>query len=169
MACFWSVVIMITSAVILPLPAIISSQPGKKSKSTKIGGAVVAAISIGEKDIENANKTFFHSFMLTALIAVIVMLAGTLLTDPLSAFLGADAAHKELTKEYLFWWSLFALPALLSVNLQGFCRNDGAPTYVAVATISSTVLNIFLDWLFVFPSPIIDSTPPAAPPHRRSL
>ncbi len=118
---------------------------------TSIGGAVVAAISIGENDIENANKTFFHSFLLTALIAVIVMLAGTLLTDPLSAFLGADTAHKELTKEYLFWWSLFALPALLSVNLQGFCRNDGAPTYVAVATISSTVLNIFLDWLFVFP------------------
>lgn len=30
-------------------------------------------------------------------------------------------------------------------------RNDGAPVFVMVSTIASTALNIFLDWLFVFP------------------
>ncbi|MBO6301536.1 MAG: MATE family efflux transporter [Ruminiclostridium sp.] len=118
---------------------------------TSIGGAVVAAISIGEGDMDHANSTFFHSFSMTVVVAVIVMLTGALLSAPLAGFLGADTAHKALTMEYLFWWSLFALPSLLSVNLQGFCRNDGAPTYVTIATIASTLLNVFLDWLFVFP------------------
>ena len=36
-------------------------------------------------------------------------------------------------------------------TLQGFGRNDGAPVFVMVSTIASTALNIFLDWLFVFP------------------
>ena len=46
---------------------------------TSIGGAVVAAISIGEGDMDHANNTFFHSFSLTAVVAVTVMLTGTLL------------------------------------------------------------------------------------------
>lgn len=32
------------------------------------------------------------------------------------------------------------------MNLQGFCRNDGDPNLVA-----GTVLNVFLDWLLVYP------------------
>ncbi len=39
----------------------------------------------------------------------------------------------------------------LSVALQAFGRNDGAPVFVMISTITSTLLNIFLDWLFVFP------------------
>ena len=54
----------------------------------------------------------------------------------------------------VFWWGLFAIPSALSVNFQFFCRNDGSPALVAVATVISTVLNIFLDWLFVFPMQI---------------
>lgn len=51
----------------------------------------------------------------------------------------------------VFWWGLFAIPSALSVNFQFFCRNDGSPALVSVATVISTVLNIFLDWLFMFP------------------
>ena len=35
--------------------------------------------------------------------------------------------------------------------LNNYCRNDGSPVLVSVASIVSTVINIFLDWLFVFP------------------
>lgn len=39
----------------------------------------------------------------------------------------------------------------LSLNLQSFCRNDGAPGLVAITNVITTTVNIFLDWLFVFP------------------
>lgn len=37
------------------------------------------------------------------------------------------------------------------MNLQVFCRNDGVPSLVASATVAGTVVNVFLDWLFVYP------------------
>ncbi len=118
---------------------------------TSCGGAVLSAISFGEKKPDKANQYFRHSFVLTAFTALLVMAVGTLLTRPVVLLLGADAAHLALTEEYVFWWSLFAIPTMLSFHLQSFCRNDGSPALVAAATVISTAVNIFLDWLFVFP------------------
>lgn len=47
--------------------------------------------------------------------------------------------------------ALGAVNLALSLNLQSFCRNDGSPGLVAVTNVISSGLNIFLDWLFVFP------------------
>lgn len=46
---------------------------------------------------------------------------------------------------------MFAVANSVSLNLQSFCRNDGDPGMVAITNVVITVLNIFLDWLFVFP------------------
>ena len=118
---------------------------------TSSGGAVLSAISFGENKPEEANRYFRHSFLLALLISAMVTVLGTVFVRPLSLLLGADRAHLALTEKYVFWWSLFAIPIMLSFNLQGFCRNDGSPALVAAATGISTAVNIFLDWLFVFP------------------
>lgn len=52
--------------------------------------------------------------------------------------LGATATYHSMAQDYLFWWSLFIIPNFLSMNLQGFCRNDGQP--VLVATIGSAII-----------------------------
>lgn len=65
--------------------------------------------------------------------------------------LGAEGSYFSLAKDYVFWWALFAVANSVSLNLQSFCRNDGDPGLVAVTNVVVTVLNIFLDWLFVFP------------------
>ena len=118
---------------------------------TSSGGAVLSAISFGERRPDEANKYFHHSFLLALIISSIVTVVGTVFTRPVVLLLGTDRAHLALTEEYVFWWSLFAIPIMLSFNLQGFCRNDGSPALVAAATVISTAVNIFLDWLFVFP------------------
>lgn len=118
---------------------------------TSIGGVTVCAIRLGREDKEGANNVFLHSLTLNFLIAVMITILGMVFTEPLCAMLGADAFYMPMVKEYVFWWALFAIPSALSVNFQCFCRNDGSPMLVMVATIISTVLNIFLDWLFIFP------------------
>ncbi len=65
--------------------------------------------------------------------------------------LGAAGVYHDMVSEYIFWCSIFTIPSAMSITLQGFGRNDNAPILVMVATIASTVCNIFLDWLFVFP------------------
>ena len=118
---------------------------------TSIGGCAIAAIRLGQNDREGANQAFLHSLTANVFFAAIITIVCTLLTGPLSTLLGADAFYLPMVKEYIFWWGLFAIPSALSVNFQFFCRNDGSPMLVMVAMVASTVLNIFLDWLFVFP------------------
>ena len=64
--------------------------------------------------------------------------------------IGENLLH-ELVCDYLFWYSLFAVPSGLMTFLNNYCRNDGSPVLVSVGSTIATVINIFLDWLFVFP------------------
>lgn len=118
---------------------------------TTIGGVTVAAIRLGRGDIPGANQAFMHSLGCTAVIATVFSVIGIMFTRPLAALLGADWNYIDMVCDYLLWYSIFTLPAAISTTLQGFGRNDGAPVFVMASTIVSTALNIFLDWLFVFP------------------
>ena len=118
---------------------------------TSIGGVTVAAIRLGRGEKEGANQAFMHSLTANFILSAIMTILCVFFTEPLARMLGAGAQYIPLAKEYIFWWGLFAIPCALSFNFQSFCRNDGSPMLVGVATALSTVLNIFLDWLFVFP------------------
>lgn len=118
---------------------------------TTIGGVTIAAIRIGRKDIDGANQVFMHALCLTALFSVIFMIIGTIFNEALVTALGTTGVYHDMVSEYIFWCSIFTIPSAMSIILQGFGRNDNAAVLVMVATITSTVCNVFLDWLFVFP------------------
>ncbi|MDO5425722.1 MAG: MATE family efflux transporter [Eubacteriales bacterium] len=118
---------------------------------TSIGGVTVAAIRLGRGEKEGANPAFMHSLTANLILAALMTILCVFFTEPVAQALGAQAQYIQMPKEYIFWWGLFAIPCALSVNFQSFCRNDGSPGLVGTATVISTVLNIFLDWLFVFP------------------
>lgn len=118
---------------------------------TSIGGVTVTAIRLGRGDQEGANQAFMHSFSATAVITVVLSIVGVFFTVPVARLLGADDSYLPMVRDYLFWYSLFIIPSGLSVNLQSFCRNDGSPVLVGIATAAGTAFNIFADWLFVFP------------------
>ena len=118
---------------------------------TVVGGVTVSAVRIGRGDITGANQAFMHSLAGTLTVAVVMMLVGTCLTSEIATLLGANETYHRLVCDYLFWYSLFAVPSGMMTFLNNYCRNDGSPVLVSVASIVSTVINIFLDWLFVFP------------------
>ena len=138
------------------LGAVNISQPlvmiiGAAFMLTTIGGVTITAIRIGRKDYEGANQAFMHAMVSTLVIAALFTIIGTFFTKPLAILLGANGVYVTMVSDYLFWYTFFTIPSALSATLQGFGRNDGAPVFVMVSTITSTALNIFLDWLFVFP------------------
>lgn len=118
---------------------------------TSIGGVTVAAIRLGRGEKEGANQAFMHSLTTNLAFAAFMTILCVFLTEPLCYALGANDYYLPMVKDYVFWWGLFAIPCAVSLNFQSFCRNDGSPGLVGVATAVSTVVNIFLDWLFVFP------------------
>ena len=116
-----------------------------------IGGVTITEIRFGRGDKEGAQNAFMHSFTLNLIVGILITLSGSVFTGAVCGLLGASDSYLSLVKEYVFWYALFAIPNALSLNLQSFCRNDGSPGLVAVTNVVSTALNIFLDWLFVFP------------------
>lgn len=136
-------------AVNLALPFVLLAQA--LNAMSGIGGVTITAIRFGRNDKDGAQNAFMHSFTLNLFVGILITLLGSVFTGVVCGLLGASESYLPLVKEYVFWYALFAIPNALSLNLQSFCRNDGSPGLVAVTNIVSTVINIFLDWLFVFP------------------
>lgn len=136
-------------AVNIALPFVLLAQALNAMAS--IGGVTITAIRFGRGDREGAQNAFMHSFTLNLIVGVVITLSGSVFTGAVCGLLGASENYLSLVGEYVFWYALFAIPNALSLNLQSFCRNDGSPVLVAVTNVISTAVNIFLDWLFVFP------------------
>lgn len=136
-------------AVNLALPFVLVANALNAMAS--IGGVTITAIRFGRGDKEGAQNAFMHSFTINFLVGLLITVTGCAFNGVICGLLGASESYLPLVKEYVFWWALFAIANSLSLNLQSFCRNDNSPGLVAVTNIVSTSLNIFLDWLFVFP------------------
>lgn len=116
-----------------------------------IGGVTVFAIRLGRGDQKGANQAFIHAVIAVTMISALLTAAGVFFTDAICSLLGANETFLRQAADYLFWYSLFIIPSGLSMCLQHFCRNDGAPGLVSIAVIVSTACNIFGDWLLIFP------------------
>ena len=116
-----------------------------------IGGITVAAIRLGRQDNNGANNAFMHAVTASSLIGLLLMLAGMIFAEQIAVISGANGTFLKMTADYIFYYSMFSLPFLISITLQGFVRNDGSPVLVSIAVISAAATNIILDWLFVFP------------------
>lgn len=116
-----------------------------------VGGVTISAIRFGRGDKEGSNQAFMHSFVLMLGLGVLMTVLGTTLSRPIGIMLGANETYIGYASEYLLFYSAFIIPSALAQLLQFFVRNDGSPTLVMVDMIVCSCLNIFLDWLFVFP------------------
>lgn len=119
-----------------------------------MGGATVVAIRMGRGDKEGANHAFMTAFSLTLLLSVFLMAAGMAFSRQivdLSGAKGLSGEMREMSAQYLFYYSAFSIPMLMSTGLSVFVRNDGSPVLSFVGMCVGAVANIFLDWLFIFP------------------
>ncbi len=119
-----------------------------------MGGATVVAIRMGRGDKGGANHAFMTAFSLTLLLSVVFMIVGMVFPQNIVDISGADQLSHEMrimAAEYLFYYSAFSIPMLMSTCLSVFVRNDGAPALSFVGMCTGAAANIFLDWLFIFP------------------
>lgn len=119
-----------------------------------MGGATVVAIRMGRGDKAGANHAFMTALSLTILLSTILMIVGMAFSGQIVDLSGAkelSAEMREMSAQYLFYYSAFSIPMLMSTCLSVFIRNDGSPTLAFVGMCTGAVANIFLDWLFIFP------------------
>lgn len=116
-----------------------------------VGGLTVCAIRMGRGDTEGANRVFRIAVLVSGIFSALMALVGTLFTGPIIRLMGATATFYDMAYDYLFWYCVFLLPCGMGTVMAGFCRNDNSPVLVSISTLVSTGLNIFGDWLFIYP------------------
>lgn len=116
-----------------------------------IGGGTVFSILLGRGERQRASRPFTCSVTLGVLFALLFALIGLFATGPVASLLGATQETASLTIEYLRVILLFSPAFILNNIMTAFVRNDGNPHLAMAAMTVSTLTNIVLDYVFIYP------------------
>ncbi len=116
-----------------------------------VGGATAAAIDLGRGEKESKRELFGTSFTIAVITSIIYILIQRVFLDKIIFSLGATEEVYPLAKEYLNTISLFTGFYLVPHTLNIFIRNDGNPNVTMWGMILCGVVNIILDYIFIFP------------------
>lgn len=136
-------------AVVLPLWTIIYAF----GLMMGIGGGILFGKLKGKTcaRIEKANEYFTASVLFGLAVAVAIQIGVMVWDRELLAACGARGHVLDLALSYIRPLK-YLLPFFLFTQLLGgFLRNDNAPNLAMAAVLSGGALNVFGDWLFVFP------------------
>lgn len=115
-----------------------------------VGTAANFNICLGAKKEEDAKKYIGTGLTLIPIIGLLIMVIVLSFKAPILVICGATDNVFPLAELYL-GITAFGIPFSLLFSAGSFLiRADGSPTYSMLCTISGAVLNIFLDWLFMF-------------------
>lgn len=114
------------------------------------GGSAYAAIKLGEKKEEEAEKTLGTVFVLTILSSIIVMVAGFLFLDPMVKLFGATENTMEYARQYTAVMLVGTPFNMISVVLSNMARTDGSPALSMYAIMVGAVINTILNPIYIF-------------------
>lgn len=116
-----------------------------------IGASVIGSIRLAENNVKAARIIMTQAYIAGGVVFGIVILLSLFCTHEVLYALGCSPALEEYASDYLLW----LLPGLVFFYLQCvgmmLIRLDGSPKYAMSVQIVAAVINIFLDWLMVFP------------------
>lgn len=115
-----------------------------------IGGATRFAMFRGSGEREAANRIFTNTVLVSMGTALVFSLVGLFLAEPLALLLGADEQVFEMTTTYLRVLLLFSPAFMMNVLMQSFVRNDGHPQVAMLGVLVGNLVNIVLDYVFIF-------------------
>lgn len=116
-----------------------------------VGASVISSIHLSRGNVKAARINITQALIVSTLI-VLLFLAITLTSPERTAFvLGSSESLLPLVKDYMPWIFICSLFQIWSAIGLFIVRLDGSPNYAMWCNIIPGVLNIILDWLFIFP------------------
>ncbi|PSW20471.1 MATE family efflux transporter [Photobacterium sanctipauli] len=115
-----------------------------------IGGSAMMAIQFGKGRFEEGQTLFVQSLLLTLILAGGLSMAGLYWLDEMLALMGAQGNTAALTGDFLSIMLQFFIIYALGWVLSCFIRNDGNPRLAMYAMAGSALLNLVLDYFFIF-------------------
>ena len=115
-----------------------------------VGSATKFKIHYARGDKE-ANTYFSNAILFCFIFGLLFIVLGLIASDKLVAFFGADATISTLANPYTKIFMIFSPFFMWNYVFNAFVRNDGAPSLAMTATICSSLFNIVMDYVLMFP------------------
>lgn len=116
-----------------------------------IGMGAATDFAIESQKGKCASNSFTHALTLVGFFSAIFVILGWCFAKPVAMMLGADQDTLPLTVIYLKTILSFAPCFILNSTIHAFVRNDGNPRLSMMAMLTSSMSNIVLDYIFIFP------------------
>lgn len=114
------------------------------------GGAPLAAIRLGEKKKDAAEKILTTSFVCLIISSVVLMGVIEFFHIPLLRLFGADNSNIAMAADYITIYGLGTLFVQIAIGMNPYINTQGFATYGMVTVLIGAVLNIILDPIFIF-------------------
>ncbi|MDR1766614.1 MAG: MATE family efflux transporter [Lachnospiraceae bacterium] len=115
-----------------------------------IGGSAYAAIKLGERKNEEAERTLGNVFTLLALVGAGIMVLGLVFLDPLLRVFGATDSIMGYCRDYTSIILMGSVFNVLGIGLSNMARTDGSPKISMYTILAGALLNCVLDPLYIF-------------------
>ncbi|MDD2955643.1 MAG: MATE family efflux transporter [Oscillospiraceae bacterium] len=115
-----------------------------------MGGATAFSVLQAQGEQRRARRLFSCTLCLAGGFALVFVLFGLFAADPIAALLGAGEDVFEMARSYLTVLLLFSPAFLANDVLLCFVRNDGNPGLAMASMLAGSLLNILLDYLFLY-------------------
>ena len=116
-----------------------------------MGASVVAAIHLSHDNIKAARINVTQAFIAGTIVSIAMGVVCYCFPRQVLTLLGAKGALYDAAYEYYIWF----IPTCLLMMIESIglfvIRLDGSPRYAMLANIIPAVVNILLDYIFIFP------------------
>ncbi len=115
------------------------------------GVSIVASVHLSHGNVKAANINITQALTVPMIPLVMLSAAMLLWADKLCYLFGGSELLCPYVADYLHWLPLYPIFQLIMVTGSFVMRLDGSPKFAMFVNVVPSLLNIFLDWLFVFP------------------
>ncbi|MGG0655858.1 MATE family efflux transporter [Rummeliibacillus pycnus] len=115
-----------------------------------MGGATLYSIEMGKGNFDKARSIFTQSVMMTIIIVGVLIVLSLWKQEQIAYLFGASTKVLPYVEDYLHVILLFGIFYVLENILSIFVRNDGNPKLAMIGLITTSILNIILNYIFVF-------------------
>ena len=116
-----------------------------------VGASVVASIHLSHGKVKVARINITQSIAISSLLLIGTSTLFCTFAPQVVSLLGGSERLMPLAVEYMRWFVPFsAFTALLNSGMF-FLRLDGSPNYAMMCNVVAAILNIILEYLFIFP------------------
>ncbi|WP_343101799.1 MATE family efflux transporter [Romboutsia sp. MSSM.1001216sp_RTP31141st1_G3_RTP31141_220114] len=115
-----------------------------------MGGAPLAAIKMGEKNNDGAEKIMSNSFSTLVLLAILLTLVFLVFKEPLLWAFGASEATIGYAMDYLSIYLIGTIFVLVALGMNPFINTQGFAKIGMVTVSIGAAMNIILDPILIF-------------------